>query len=317
MTPTHPSPPPALPRFVAGVDGGGTGTRLRLQDAAGRTLGQGEAGASGLGQGIEQAWRHVQQALAAAFAAAGLAPAAPGDVALGLGLAGAGVAAQRAAFLAANPGFAYCELVNDGITQLLGAFGGGAGLVMAAGTGSVAAARAADGRHWQCGGWGFPVGDEGSGAWLGLRAVAHAQQVLDARNAGGALGSAIFEAVGPDAPSILAWCAKAGPGTWASLAPRVFVAAEAGDGAAQRLLQQAADELARLVAGLDAAMQRDGVSAAAALPIVARGSIGERLVHLWPAALHARLVPPAGDSADGALLLVRAALAGRPLVDPR
>lgn len=303
-----------MPPFVAGVDGGGTGTRVRLQDASGRVLGQGEAGASGLGQGIEQAWRHVRQALAAAFGAAGLPVADPAGVALGLGLAGAGVAAQREAFLAADPGFARCELVNDGITQLLGAFGGGAGLVMAAGTGSVAAARDASGRHWQCGGWGFPVGDEGSGAWLGLRAVAHAQQVLDGRERGGALASAVLEATGRDAPAVLAWCASAGPGTWASLAPRVFDAARAGDGAAQRLLQQAAGELARLVAGLEAAMQRDGVEAVAALPIVARGSIGERLVALWPAPLRERLVPPAGDSAEGALMLVRAALAGRCLL---
>ena len=163
--------------YVAGVDGGGTGTRVRLQGWAGptpkraphRTLGQGEAGPSGLGQGAEPAWRHVMQALAAAFQHAGLPPSPPADIALGLGLAGAGVAAQRAAFLQADPGFALCVLDNDGVTQLLGAHGGAAGIVVAAGTGSVAAACDEAGHVRQCGGWGHPVGDEGSGAWLGLQ----------------------------------------------------------------------------------------------------------------------------------------------------
>lgn len=314
MTASPDTPPNALPPFVAGVDGGGTGTRVRLQSADGRLLGEGHAGPSGLSQGVAQAWRHVREALDAAFAAAGLPLAVPPQVALGLGLAGAGVPAQRAAFLQDEPGFAALALVNDGITQLLGAHAGGAGLVVAGGTGSVAAARDAAGRHWQCGGWGFPVGDEGSGAWLGLRAMAHAQQVLDGRASAGALARAVFAEAGEAAPALLAWCAQAGQQRWATLAPKVFDAADAGDAAAAALLQQAADDLAALVAGLQAQMARAGVAQAGALPIVMRGSIGERLVARWPEALRARCVAAAGDSADGALRLVRAALAGVTLV---
>jgi glucosamine kinase len=287
---------------------------LRLQDAAGHVLAQGEAGPSGLGQGVDQAWRHVRQALTAAFAAAARPEPPVSDVALGLGLAGAGVAAQRADFLRADPGFAACALVNDGITQLLGACGGGRGIVVAAGTGSVAAARDTVGRHWHCGGWGFPVGDEGSGAWLGLRAMAHAQAVLDGRQAAGALSAGVLAVAGPDAQALLAWCAQAGQRAWAGLAPVVFIAAEAGDAVAASLLQQAATELASLVDALQRRMEEEGVPEAAGLPVVVRGSIGERLQRLWPSALRARLVPAVGDSADGALLLVRALLAGRELV---
>jgi len=297
----HAPPPPVRPpRFLVGVDGGGTGTRARLQDAAGRTLGEGQAGPSGLSQGIEQAWRHVQQAIAAAFAQAGLPLAPPQDVALGLGLAGAGVAAQHAAFLRGNPGFAPITLVNDGVTQLLGAHGGGPGLVVAAGTGSVAASRDAQGGTRQAGGWGFPVGDEGSGAWLGLHAMRHAQCVLDGRAAASALSRAVFGQVGPDAAALLAWCAGAGQAAWATLAPLVFAAADQGDAAAAALLDQAALDLARLVHALDAGSPP--------LPIVTCGSVGERLVARWPEALRARVVQPAGDSCDGALRLLRDAL---------
>jgi glucosamine kinase len=289
-------------RYVAGVDGGGTGTRARLQDLTGMLLGEGEAGPSGLGQGVAQAWRHVMQALDAAFAAAGLPPAPPVQLALGLGLAGAGVAAQREAFLRADPGYALCVLDNDGVTQLLGAHGGGPGLVVAAGTGSVAAACYADGRTAQAGGWGFPVGDEGSGAWLGLRAMQHAQAVLDGREAPTLLSQTVFDQVGSTASALLAWCAEAGAPHYAHLAPLVFAEAERGDTTAQALLQAAADELQRLVQALQAGQPP--------LPVVASGSVGMRLATLWPPALRERVVPPEGDSADGALLLVRAALDG-------
>ena len=289
-------------RYVAGVDGGGTGTRARLQDAAGRTLGEGAAGASNLGQGIEQAWRHVQQALVAAFDNAGLPRVPPADIALGLGLAGAGVLTRRAAFLQADPGFALCVLENDGVTQLLGAHAGAPGLVVAAGTGSVAAACDADGRMRQAGGWGFPVGDEGSGAWLGLRAMAHAQAVLDGRDAASGLSQSLFDEAGSDSPALLAFCATAGAPAYARLAPRVFAAAEAGCSTAKALLQAAADELLRLVSTLQAGHPP--------LPVVASGNIGRRLAALWPEAVRERLREPAGDSADGALRLVRAALTG-------
>ena len=210
--PTRPSPDhpnPVAPRFLIGVDGGGTGTRARLQDAQGRTLGHGRAGASGLSQGIAQAWHHVVQAVAQAFADAGLAPVAPAEIALGLGLAGAIVPAQRQAFLAADPGYAACVLHSDAITLLAGAHRGRPGIIVAAGTGSVGAVQTAAGALREVGGWGFPVGDEGSGAWLGLRAVQLAQAAFDGRAAGGGLTDAVLQRCGPDASSLLAWCANA------------------------------------------------------------------------------------------------------------
>ena len=287
---------------MVGIDGGGSGTRARLQDLQGRTLGEGSAGPSGLGQGVGQAWRHVEQAIAAAFAVGGVPAPARNRIALGLGLAGASVAGQRAAFLAADPGYAACVLDTDAVTQLIGAHGGRAGLVVAAGTGSVAAARYADGRVRLAGGWGFPVGDEGSGAWLGLRAMQQAQAVLDCRAAAGVLSTTILAATGPEPGAVQAWCAQAGQNAYAQLAPLVFDAAALGDAAAEALLQQAAEQLALLVPAL-----QGGEQGPEPLPVVMRGSVGESLAPRWPAALRARLVQPQGDSADGALRLLRAA----------
>jgi glucosamine kinase len=293
------------PAYLVAIDGGGTGTRARLQDAAGRTLGEGQAGPSGLSQGVEQGWRHVLQAAHAAWHAAGFRGPLPlRDTALGCGLAGAGVQAQAAAFLAGNPGFAHCALHSDAVTQLWGAFGGRPGIVVAAGTGSVAMAAWADGSTHQCGGWGFPVGDEGGGARLGLHAMRHAHQVLDGRAAASPLSAAVMARCGTDAAALLGWCAGAGQQAWAQLAPLLFDAAEAGDTVAAALLDAAASELARLAH----ALQPDG---AAPLPVVVSGSIGERLAPRWTAALRARCAAPVGDSADGAMQLLRAALAGQ------
>ena len=310
----------ALP-FRVGVDGGGTATRVRLQDASGRTLGQGSAGPSGLSQGTAQAWQHVQQAVMAAFDAAGLPHQAAPAVALGLGLAGAEVTTLRTDFLARNPGYAIGLLENDGITQLAGAHAGGPGIVVSAGTGAVAAARFADGSVRRCGGWGWPAGDEGGGAWLGLQAVRTLQHALDGRAPAGPLAAAVAAAIGPvavaaeaadaDAVAIAhalqAWSVQAGQNACAQLAPLVFAAAERGDVHAGALLQSAAAELARLAEALTEALGAPD-SAASHLPIVLNGSVGTRLALRWPPALQARLVQPAGDSADGALLLLRLVL---------
>jgi glucosamine kinase len=289
--------------FRVGVDGGGTGTRARLQDATGRTLWLGLAGPSGLSQGTRPAWQQVQQALANAFAAAGLPPAAPGDVALGLGLAGAEVGGLRADFLDGNPGYALGLLENDGITQLAGAHAGRPGIVVAVGTGAVAAAQYADGSQRRCGGWGWPAGDEGAGSWLGLQAVRALQHALDGRAQPGPLSAAVAAALGAEAAAVQTWALQAGQQACAQLAPLVFAAAEQGDLLAEALLQTAAAETARLADALSA-QRVDAVE----LPIVLNGSVGARLASRWPAALQARLAAPAGDSADGALWLLRRAL---------
>lgn len=293
--------PRLQPLYLIGADGGGTGTRARVTDPQGRLLGAGTAGPSGLGQGVDQAWRHIGQAVGAAFAAAGLAQPAPADCALSLALAGSERSPNRQQFLAADPGYALCLLENDALGALRGAFAGGPGRVVTAGTGSVGAARWADGRQRIIGGWGFPIGDEGSGGWLAVRAMQHAQAAMDGRAATGALARAVWARCGDTPPRLLDWSLHAGQHAYAQLAPLVFDLADA-DPHAERLLQAAADELAALAQ----ALQPDGDD----LPLVVYGSVGARLRHRLPPALLACCVAPQGDAVDGALTRLRAVLAG-------
>jgi glucosamine kinase len=286
-------------RFLIGIDGGGTRTRAGIATPDARIVAAGEAGPSALGQGIAQAWSNVSLAIERAFRAAGVAPPAPAECAIGLGLAGAIVATRRREFEAAAPAYAALELASDGYTMLLGAHAGGAGAVVAAGTGSIGEAIGRDGRHIVIGGWGYPVGDEGSGAWLGMRAVRETQRALDGRASIGPLVRSVLARTGPDRDRLLAWCETAGQHAYASLAPDVFATA-ARDPHAERLLAEAANALDGIARALDPSGQ---------LPLVIAGSLGTRLAERLSPAVQGLRVAPAGDALDGALHLIRTRLA--------
>ena len=284
--------------YLIGVDGGGTGTRVSLARPDGVLLGQGQAGPSALGQGIGQAWTHIVQATNAAFAAAQLPVPAWSCCAMGAGLSGVSHRPWADAFHAQNPGFAQLTLESDAYTMLLGAHAGQPGAIVAAGTGSVGEVLRADGSRFQVSGWGFPVGDEGSGAWLGLRAMALAQQAWDHRVVSGPLGQRILAMCGNTRESLQAWCANARQFEYAQLAQCVFEVAPT-DPAAEALLTEAAAALQSIVQALDPGQS---------LPLSLCGSIGQRLQTRLPANTQERCVPARFDAPYGALLLIQHAV---------
>lgn len=292
--------PGANPRWWIGVDGGGTHTRLRCTDAAGQLLGEGQAGASALGQGPAQAWAAVDTALRAALGQAFDADAWT-HCAIGLGLSGAGSPTLAQAFLDAAPPCAALALDTDGVAALLGAHGGQPGALLIAGTGSVGEALLGDSRHRRVGGWGWQIGDEGSGAWLGRQAIQHTQRALDGRSPRGALAAAVLARTQAlsgqtgEREAVLAWCAAGSQRAYADLAPLVFEHAGA-DPAAEALLQAAARELDALAQALDGG---------AGLPLVLSGSVALRLQPRLAEAVRARGVAPQADAQDGALQLIR------------
>lgn len=294
--PSHSAKKPV--RYLVGVDGGGTGTRLRLADRGGRLLGQGEAGPSALGQGVEQAWRHVQQACLAACRDAGIPTLDLSECAIGLGLSGATIAEQAQAFMQQQPGYAHVQLENDGYTTVLGAHGGRPGAVVASGTGAVGEALREDGSRALISGWGWITGDEGSGAWLGIKAVRHAQQAMDGRVPAGALAQAVWAATGAHRDALADWCAGAGQHAYAGLAPLVFEQA-AADAVAQAFVEETVAELEKLALALDPSGR---------LPLALCGSIARRAAGHFSGTIRARCVEPQGDSAHGALLMIASAL---------
>lgn len=281
--------------FLIGVDGGGTGTRIVLADAHGRELAQSASGPSGLGLGVERAWQAIAAGCADAFAQAGAALDWSRCV-LGCGLAGVNNRDWLAAFLAQAPALAGLAVESDAYTTLLGAHGGAYGVIVALGTGSVAAAADRDdGEYRTVSGYGFPSGDEASGAWLGVRAIVHAQHALDGRGPNDDLAQALLAHVGAhDRDELVVWLCEANQTAYASLA-RIVIAHRAHPFAAW-LLGEAGVQIGKMIAALDPS---------GALPIALCGGLGAPLREYVPQIYQARLREPLSDSAHGGLQLAQ------------
>jgi glucosamine kinase len=279
--------------YLIGVDGGGTGTRVRLarlSSHGGVELAQGTSGPSGLGLGIARAWAAVQDGIAQAFGAAGIEQPSFERIAIGLGLAGVHNRQWAQAFTDADPGYAALRLETDAFTTLLGAHDGNPGAIVAIGTGSVGEVLLPDGTRREVGGWGFPAGDEASGGWIGLAAINHIEQVLDGRRPGSAFADAVVKACGGNRAAIQVWLGQATQTTYATLAPLVLEHAD--DPAARAILTKAGEEAAAIARALDLC-----------------GGLGAALRDWLPPALAARARAPEGDSARGALKMIELHLA--------
>jgi glucosamine kinase len=244
----------AGPTF-AGVDGGGTRTTLVLAGADGREILR-RVGGAGLVD--------PRDPTASALLVAGLVRAAMAEAGLGVppvslcaGLAGVGNETERLAVeraLAAEGVAGRVRIVTDGEIALEGALGGGAGVLVIAGTGSVAYGRAEDGRVARCGGWGMFVGDEGSGYALGRAGIVAALRAADGRGPATRLLKELMERMGVDTPNgIPPWVGRSEKSVIAALSRPVVEAAEAGDEVALAILRREAGELAlhpRALAGV-------------------------------------------------------------------
>jgi glucosamine kinase len=293
------------PSTVIAIDGGGTATRARVYTTRGVALGEGRAGPSGLSLGVEQAWSQIELALKQALQRAGLTGAPIEQMSLAAALAGAGNEARVRDFIAYGSAYYEVQVHSDVLAAHSGAFDGGPGVVLVAGTGSVALRRSRDGSMRRAGGWGFPEGDEGSGAWLGLQAVNETERALDGRAPIGRLveevGKALGRQIGADsglvnmAATVRQWRQQSNQTSYAALAPLVFET-EDQDHAAAALLDRAAAELRSLVLAVDPHEQLD---------VVLVGSVGSRLLAARPTIFVGRIASPVGDALSGAFRLWR------------
>jgi glucosamine kinase len=190
--------------------------------------------------------------------------------------------------------FAGAWFEGDGYLAMLGAFEGGEGGVVIAGTGSIGVTYKE--RLVRVGGYGFPVSDEGSGADLGLNALRHALRTLDGRAAPSAFSRAMLARFGNDAAEVTAWMDEASATDYATLAPIVVEHASAGDAVARRLMQDAAARIAEIV---------EALFAKGAPQIALIGGVAEPLKPYMPPALVARLAEPKADAMAGGILIAK------------
>lgn len=241
--------------MFAGVDGGGTQTRVMLAASDGRICGLGHAGASNVDDvGVTQAASNIDAALQDACEQA---QCQRDDVCHAFfGMAGVVSASDRAIIAQlARPLLPKAQLgVNhDCYVALLGALSGREGIILIAGTGSACFGRDAYGQGWRAGGWGGLVSDEGSSYWLGQQALVAMVRDLDGRGVKTSLTGRLFAVLGiDDADEILHRLYVTGISRTeiAALAPHVIEAAASGDSVAQQLLEQGGHYLAGCVAAV-------------------------------------------------------------------
>jgi glucosamine kinase len=231
--------------FVVGVDGGGTRTQAVALGLHGQLLGRAVGGAALLDvTNASDVALSVHQVAEAAAAEAGLTlPAA----ALFAGVAGGGRPEVRAELGAALAQAGVAEVVDVGTDVTAAArdaLGTGPGIVLLAGTGSIAWGRGESGAVARVGGWGILLGDEGSGYDLGLEGLRAVARARDGRGPATELTRLLLAATGVEDPeALIPWASRASKGDIAALASVVAEAAS-GDDVAGRLLVAAAVALA-------------------------------------------------------------------------
>ena len=172
-----------------------------------------------------------------------------------VGAAGAGRPQEQAELAAAvtQAGVARSvRVVPDGEVALMAAFEGRPGILINAGTGSVAFARDPAGQVHRAGGHGWQFGDEGGGYWLGRRALDAAARAQDGRSEGSTLLARLLGALGLQRfDDLVRWTTTATPAQVAALALHVLNAAKEGEAVAQHAVTDAARELAGLALALE------------------------------------------------------------------
>jgi glucosamine kinase len=232
--------------IVVGVDGGGSKTRATVADEGGAHLGEVVGPGSAVRQGeVERSADVIAHTVKDALASCEMTHVMP--KVLCVGVAGAGREPERQALWQA---LASRELADEVVIHadfsiaLDDAFGEGPGVLLVSGTGSVAFGRGPSGQSARCGGWGPVCGDEGSGQWVGRRALSVVTASADGREPETALVGAILTAAQVNEPQeLIAWAAQASPAQLASLAPVVSSVAEAGDLRANSIISLAVEEL--------------------------------------------------------------------------
>lgn len=282
-------------KYLIGVDGGGSGTRVIVTDLNQNIITKSDGAPSALSLGISKSWRAILDALAMAFNHNNINVPMLSECAIGLGLSGANNIIWKNEFLLRNPGFNIIEVDTDGYTTLLGAHSGNPGSIVALGTGSIGMILKNDGTRDYVSGWGFPSGDEASGSWLGVQAVKLAEKTLDKRCPPSDLSKAVLQVCGNSTEQLLAWLGSANQNTFATLAPLVFKFANT-DSHAKNLLIQSGLEVESMALTLDPTLK---------YPLSICGRLGEALIPYLPETISSIVKIPKADSSFGAIQLIK------------
>jgi glucosamine kinase len=274
--------------YFLGIDGGGSRCRARIRGAEGRMLGEAIGGSSNIYQDFDGALANI---VATAAEAAAKAQLKTGELHAGLGLAGIVTS------VGAELPFASVIADNDAYAAWMGAFAGSDGGIVIAGTGSIGFASINGVRH-MVGGWGFALGDHGSGAWLGHHAVRRAALAIDGLLQPTPLIEEVLSRVGRNRFDVSRWSERATPKDYAEMAPLVFECAARGDVVGMTIVIEGA----AAISSLGRALLARGAGKLCLL-----GGVSKVYPPYLDADVKQALTAPGADALDGAIMMARQA----------
>ncbi len=249
--------------YVVGIDGGGTKTAAILTDLSGKTLAEDTGGPSNFQMiGVDQAAQVLLSVIQGCCKKAGCTPSDITSVVAGLTGAGRESDQERMkkAFLDHGREFGaefdHLIIESDARIALEGAFKGSSGIILIAGTGSIAFGKAQDGTILRVGGWGRMIGDEGSGYAIGRDGLNIVSKELDGRGKKTLLSQLVADQFGLSSQERIIGSVYRNNFDIASLAPAVIEAAAKHDMECERILNRAAFELSEHVRALTFKIER-------------------------------------------------------------
>ncbi|HZQ05347.1 MAG TPA: BadF/BadG/BcrA/BcrD ATPase family protein [Anaerolineae bacterium] len=259
--------------LILGIDGGGTRTRAQLANGEGRVLGAGHGGTSNpMVHGLEAAERELDMAIARAFEQANLPRERVNALVMGLGGAGGTREQNELSEWARTRIAERVRVVNDAEIVLAAGAVENWGVALIAGTGSFAWGRNRAGETARAGGWGYLMGDEGSGFDLARQGLRAATQAADGRGESTRLLDAILEfwhLAAVDDLTTKVYRSGLSHAEIARVAQVVVRTAETGDAVAERLVGEAAYALALAVRAVSRALELN----ASAFPLALTGGL--------------------------------------------
>lgn len=235
-----------LQGLYLGIDGGGSKCKAILVDEHNTVLGTGISGPANPLHGFEQATNSITESAKLALSDAGLAEELLSEIPAGVGLAGVNLPVLFEQMNAWPHPFKHMYLATDLLIACLGAHAGNDGAVMITGTGSCGFVYV-DGKSEIVGAHGFPHGDKGSGAWIGLQAAKQVLLSLDELVEPTALTTSVLDLLQVnDAVEMVEAIAGKPAAFYARMAGLVFEAANNDDAVSKAIIEEGADYISRV-----------------------------------------------------------------------
>lgn len=280
---------------IIGVDGGGSQCRVAIARADGMAIGAAKGAAANPATSLPDAVQTLLTTMESARADAGITQDQLAAAYAHFGLAGV-INSQIATQVASAMPIRNIRVTDDRPTNMAGALGKADGYLAAIGTGSFIGRQQGSAQRF-IGGWGFELGDEASGAWLGRQLLAAVLLWQDGLCAASGLLTETLRGFDSDPSALVLFGNQAAPTDFAAFAPKVVEAALAGDTVGIDIMRRGAGYV-------QTALETLGYQARDPLCLI--GGLGPRYQAFFDPGFDCNVIAQQGTALEGAMTLAAA-----------